>query len=137
MKKNITFIINLNLIIFLSCNNNFEPFKFNSYPPEIIKDDKYFIIQIPAEIDKKENKNPFSVILQRYGFSGNGASIEQIIKYNIKYNKVNYNSEGGSFRAEFKNKQDLDEYYLLIKPVLDEGMLHKWTFNARHILIKE
>jgi hypothetical protein len=125
------------LTVLLSCKSNFEPVSFNTYPPAILIDDKNFTIQIPAEAGRKNNKDPFAVILQKYGFSGNGQSIEQVVKHNIRYKKVKYNSEGDCFRAEFADKPDMDEFILLIQPMLQEEELHKWTFNARHILIKE
>ena len=139
MKGKLLFIIfYFFTITFSGCNESkFNPITFNTYSPTIIKDDKHLFIQIPVEIDKKNNKNPFSIILQKYGFSGNGPSIEQIIKFNISFKNAIYNSEGDCFRVEFKSLNELNEYFSLLKPIQDEEILHKWTFNAKNIILKE
>ncbi len=132
--------ITIGVFIVLSCGTKeFHSGGFNSYPPRIVVIDRPDVreIQIPVEIEKKNGKVSFIEIFRYYGFSGNGPSIEQVVRYNIRNLKAEYDSEGDCFRVMFSGKEDLDRYHDLLKTVLTEYGLHRWVYNARGITFKE
>lgn len=130
----------MTLVLQFSCaNRDYRSEGFNSYPPRIVVMDSpgAHEIQIPVEIELKNGKQSFIEIFRYYGFSGNGPSIEQVIRYNLRYENAEYDSEGDCFRVVFSSKDDLDRYHLLLKPVTNEDGLHRWVYNARKIFFKE
>ena len=107
------------------------------YPPQIYSDETYFSISIPVEIDLKDGKHSFVKIFNAYGFSGNGPSIEQVIKANIDFSPVEFDSEGDAF---FMYAADREQYLIVlneIRCIEKVSCLKKWVKKARWKLIKE
>lgn len=107
------------------------------YAPTIYSEPRYFSISIPVEIEKKGDKISFIELFNVYGFSGNGPSIEQVVKANINSEKLEYDSEGDTFVVY---APDHDSYILLLKEleaVKQIELLNGWLRKAAWVPIKE
>lgn len=128
------------LFLLVSCvNKDYRQERFNTYPPRIISNDHdgIFTLQIPVETESKNGKPSFIEIFKYYGFSGNGPSIEQVIRYNLGSGNAEFDSEGDCFRVLFSSKGDMMRYYARLINIINEDDLHRWVYNARRIVFKE
>jgi hypothetical protein len=117
----------------VSANPDLESY----YPPVVDTDDEYYAISILVEIDEKNGKQAFVKLFEKYGFSGNGPSIEQVIRKNTSFQDVEYNSEGDAFLMYARDKVHQTEIVNELKCIEDIKCLNKWLKNASWILIKE
>jgi hypothetical protein len=107
------------------------------YPPEIDIDDEYYSISILVEIDEKNGKKAFVKLFEKYGFSGNGPSIEQVIRKNTSFQDVEFNSEGDAFLMYARDKAHQAQIVNELKCIQDIQCLDKWLKKASWILLKE
>lgn len=107
------------------------------YAPHINLIPEYHTVSIPVEIAMKAGKQPFSKLFNIYGFSGNGPSIEQVVRANISVKNVAYDSEGDAFYVKAPDM----ETYLQVADELSSlhrlETLQSWLKNAAWILLKE
>lgn len=124
----------IGLVVFREFNRP-DPGQF--YPPKVRALPEYFSVSVIVEVDEKDGKKAFVKLFEKYGFSGNGPSIEQVIRKNIKLRNIEFDSEGGMFAAYTTDNAQYVEMVNAIKCIEDIKCLDKWLNNARWTLIKE
>lgn len=107
------------------------------YPPIIYSDETYFSITIPVEIDLKDGKRSFTELFNAYGFSGNGPSIEQVVRANTHFASVQFDSEGDAFVMYTSNEEQYLSILNELRCMEEIACLKKWVKTARWVLIKE
>lgn len=107
------------------------------YAPVVYGQAEYLSISIPVEVDDKDGKKAFVKLFEKYGFSGNGPSIEQVVRTNNSFDNVEYGSEGDSFFMYVKDKADFDEILSKMKCIENTECLNRWLNKSRVALIKE
>lgn len=58
-----------------------DPSEF--YAPKLYADETSLTISIPVEIAGRDGKKSFVKLFELHGFSGNGPSIEQVVRRNV------------------------------------------------------
>ena len=94
-------------------------------------------INIPVEIDVKDGKESFISMFEQYGFSGNGPSIEQVVRKNVQLEGAFYDSEGDNFFVYFDDHADFQNGLNELRCIEDIHCLSAWLGKASSILIKE
>jgi len=107
------------------------------YPPTLYHDSQYHSISIAVEIDKKRNKVSFVDLFNIYGFSGNGPSMEQVVKANLGTRNVEYDSEGDAFIVYAPNQETYVQVLKELEAVTRIESLNAWLRKAAWIPIKE
>ena len=107
------------------------------YAPKIVAHDKLLTISIPVEVKERDGKKSFVKLFALYGFSGNGPSIEQVVRRNLSDVTADFNSEGDAFVMRVSNKTDYVSALQKLKCVEDVACLTTWLENSRSVLIKE
>ena len=107
------------------------------YPPKVDTLPEYFSVSVSAEVDEKGGKKAFVNLFERYGFSGNGPSIEQVIRKNVKLKGVEYDSEGDMFSAYTTSKGQFEELVKSVKCIEEIKCLDDWLNKAKWALLKE
>jgi hypothetical protein len=107
------------------------------YPPTLFLQSQHCSISIHVEIDKKGNKESFVKLFNIYGFSGNGPSIEQVVKANIKTKKLVYDSEGDTFLIHAPDQETYLRVLKELEAITRIELLNVWLRNTAWILIKE
>ena len=123
------------VIVLKKLSKNPDLSQFNT--PEILSDDEYYSISIPVEIDDKNGKKAFVQLFEQYGFSGNGPSIEQIVRKNTKFSGVEFDSEGDCFLMYAQSREHQAEILNELKRIQNIDCLNSWLRKASWILIKE
>lgn len=118
-----------------------RPFSFpdpnDYYAPTVLSFPEYLTITIGAEIEEKNGKKAFTSLLNKYGFSGNGPSIEQVIARNTDIDNVQFDSEAGAFFMRASNEMNYEKALKSLKCIEDVECLDRWLKNSRWILFKE
>jgi len=121
-----------------SCDAGVNADELNGfYPPTVHSNKQYFSISIPVEIAEKDVKQSFIHLFERYGFSGNGPSIEQVVMTYIGENAGQYDSEGDAFYIYTTDQISHANLLNKIKCIEKLECLNKWLQNANSIIIKE
>ena len=107
------------------------------YAPKMYSEPKYFSISIPVEIEKKGDKISFVELFHVYGFSGNGPSIEQVVKANIKTKQLEYDSEGDTFVVYALDQESYIQLLNELEAVKRIESLNGWLRKAAWMPIKE
>lgn len=107
------------------------------YAPVVYSDVEHLSISVPVEIAEKEGKKAFVRLFEKYGFSGNGPAIEQVIRMNNSFDNVEYDSEGDSFFMYVNNKADFENVLAKVKCIENTECLNSWLNKSRLVLIKE
>lgn len=129
-------IVALSIVVSIK-NVSANPDVDSYYPPKIEIDEEYFGISIIVEIDEKNGKKPFVELFEKYGFSGNGPSIEQVIRKNTSFKGVEFNSEGDAFLMYAQDQAHQANIVSELKCIEDIHCLNKWLKKASWILVKE
>jgi hypothetical protein len=107
------------------------------YPPTVQAIPQYLSVTIPVEIGKKGDRQSFVELFKVYGFSGNGPSIEQVVKANTKVAGITYDSEGDAFVALASDKESYGHFLKEIDAVAHVESLNAWLRRAAWTPIKE
>ncbi|GAB1263578.1 hypothetical protein [Aurantivibrio infirmus] len=122
----------------VSCGGNDVTVDLDKYyAPTVYSSLEYFSISIPVEIAEKNGKLSFVKLFEKYGFSGNGQAIEQVVRKNIGGNVGEYDSEADAFYINAKDSSEYTELLTKIKCIEEIACLNKWLQNATSIIIKE
>jgi hypothetical protein len=92
---------------------------------------------IPVEVEKKGDRASFVELFNVYGFSGNGPSIEQVVKANIQARNLRYDSEGDAFFVHVPDQETYLQVLKELEAVTRIESLNVWLRNAVWIPIKE
>lgn len=125
--------------IFLSaCRDETQNVNPNDYyAPKLLSDEKTLAFVVPVEIEQRNKKKSFVKLFEIYGFSGNGPSIEQVVRYNAPNLKGSFDSEGDAFVLIASNKPDYESTLLQLKCLEDMKCLIDWLMQAKSIVLKE
>ena len=107
------------------------------YASKLLSDERLLTLVVPVEIDKRAGKKSPVKLFELYGFSGNGPSIEQVVKHNAPHLAGKFDSEGDAFVLTLSNRSDFDAARATLKCVEDVKCLSSWLASARFILLKE
>ena len=107
------------------------------YAPKLLSDEVLLTLVIPVEIDERNGKKSPVKLYELYGFSGNGPSIEQVVKHNAPRIAGKFDSEGDAFVLTVPNKSDFDAARATLRCVEEVKCLASWLASARSILVKE
>ncbi len=107
------------------------------YTPTLHSESQYLSISIPVEIEKKGNQVSFVELFNVYGFSGNGPSMEQVVKANIKAKNLEYDSEGDAFLVYAPDQETYLHAMKDLEAVTRIESLNIWLRKAAWIPIKE
>lgn len=109
----------------------------NFYAPKLIADENLLILTVPVEIAERDGQKSFVKLFELYGFSGNGPSIEQVIKHNVPQIAGRFDSEGDAFSLTVSNKPDFEAMRTKLKCIEQVPCLATWLAEAKSILFKE
>jgi hypothetical protein len=107
------------------------------YAPKLLLDEKLLTFVIPVEIDERAGKKSFVKLFELYGFSGNGPSIEQVVKHNMPRIAGKFDSEGDAFVLTVLSRSDFEATRTELKCVEEVKCLASWLAGAKSILHKE
>jgi len=109
----------------------------NFYAPKLLSDERLLTLVVSVEIDSRDGKKSPAKLFEFYGFSGNGPSIEQVVKHNAPHLTGKFDSEGDAFVLTLSNRPDFDAARATLRCVEDVKCLASWLASARSILLKE
>ena len=136
MKAQILFVsFALSLTACGAKTSNINPTDF--YAPKVYSHQATLTISVPVEVGEKNGKKSFVNLFEAYGFSGNGPSIEQVIKRNIPELNGTFDSEGDAFVVRVSTPEQLKEALLKLRCVEDVKCLATWLKHAESIIGKE
>ena len=125
------------VVLLASCRQDVGQAELKKYyPPTIYSDTQYLSISIPVEISEKGGRPSFVHLFEKYGFSGNGPAIEQVVRANLTASGE-YDSEGDAFYVRAKKRGEYDYILTELRCIEDIECLNKWLDNASTILFKE
>lgn len=139
MKLIIFTVSSILLMLFITSCNKEKPTPNISqyYTPKVLAMKEFLSIQIPVEIGEKNGKKSFVDLFELYGFSGNGPSIEQVVKKNINLKNVQFDSEGDVCIILVKKDNDFDNILQEVKCIEDINCLVKWLNKSFNMIYKE
>lgn len=121
-----------------ACSGNTASINTNEfYAPKIYADEATLTISIPVEVGDKNGKKSFVKLFELYGFSGNGPSIEQVIKRNMAELTGTFDSEGDAFVVRVASTEKLKAALQKLKCVEDVKCLATWLKQSESISGKE
>jgi hypothetical protein len=107
------------------------------YAPKLLLDEERMTFVVPVEIDARDGKKSFVKLFELYGFSGNGPSIEQVIRHNVPGIGGSFDSEGDAFVLLASNKADFEDARAKLKCIENVECLSSWLARAQSLLFKE
>ncbi len=107
------------------------------YAPKLYADENSLIISIPVEIAERDGKKSFVKLFELHGFSGNGPSIEQVVRRNVGDDIGTFDSEGDAFVVRLANAAEFGVVRGKLKCVEEVTCLAGWLKNSDSILFKE
>lgn len=125
------------LLSLAACSSNTSVVPSDFYAPTLYTDQATLTISIPVEIDDKNGKKSFVRLFEAYGFSGNGPSIEQVVKRNVAELPGTFDSEGDAFVLRVASQPSFDEAVSKLKCVEDVACLAGWLKQSSSIIVKE
>ena len=136
MKIYITILVLL--IPFLESCSKMEELAFDFYCPNpyYFSSNSMHSISIPVKVEVINGVRSFVEVMKLYGFSGNGPSIEQVIRKNITL-PAEYDSEGEACVIYFKSRSQMSEFSNTLVNISNQSIFHSWVYNSRGVLIKE
>jgi hypothetical protein len=121
-----------------SCSANTSSINPNDfYAPKVYSDQATLTISIPVEVGEKNGKKSFVKLFELYGFSGNGPSIEQVVKRNMTELSGTFDSEGDAFVVRVATSEQLKQALQKMKCVEDVKCLATWLKKSESICSKE
>ncbi|MBL0731207.1 hypothetical protein [Piscinibacter sp. HJYY11] len=124
-------------LLFGGCNAAVSANPDDYYAPKLLSDEKLLTFVIPVEIDERAGKKSFVKLFELYGFSGNGPSIEQVVKHNVPRIAGRFDSEGDAFVLIVSSRSDFEATRTKLRCVEDVKCLSNWLAGAKSILLKE
>ena len=115
--------------------SNINPTDF--YAPKVYSDQATLTISVPVEIGEKDGRKSFVNLFEAYGFSGNGPSIEQVVKRNMPNLNGAFDSEGDAFVVRVSTPEQLKEALQKLTCIEDVKCLTTWLKQAESIIGKE
>jgi hypothetical protein len=107
------------------------------YAPKLLVNEERMTFVVPVEIDAREGKKSFVKLFELYGFSGNGPSIEQVIRHNVPSLAGSFDSEGDAFVLLASSRAEFDASRAKLNCIEKVECLSTWLAKAQTILIKE
>ena len=107
------------------------------YAPTIHSDELRLTLVVSVEIAERNSKRAFVKLFELYGFSGNGPSIEQVVRHNAPSLIATFDSEGDAFVLKASSKPHFEAALQKLKCLEDVNCLNTWLKNASSILMKE
>lgn len=107
------------------------------YAPKLYADQTSLTISIPVVIAERDGKKSFVKLFELHGFSGNGPSMEQIVRRNLGDNIGMFDSEGDAFVVRLANAAEFGAVLGKLKCVEEVTCLAGWLKNSESILFKE
>ncbi len=123
------------LLAACSASVNANPDDF--YAPKLLSDPAQRSIVIAVEVGDRGGKKSFVKLFELYGFSGNGPSIEQVIKRNAPDMVGSFDSEGAAFVFVASSPSGFESARAKLKCVEEMKCLASWLDAAKSIPFKE
>jgi hypothetical protein len=107
------------------------------YSPTVRTQEASRTLMVDVAIERRDGKQSFVRLFELYGFSGNGPSIEQVIRRNVGAIQGRYESEGDMFAFTAETGQDFIEMSKQLECLREIPCLQSWLENSRSVIMKE
>jgi hypothetical protein len=132
-----TLATSLALLLLSACGASVNANPRDFYEPKLFADEEHLILVVPVEIEARGGKKSFVRLFELYGFSGNGPSIEQVVKHNAPGIAGEFDSEGDAFVLRVASKAEFEAARVQLKCLEQVECLSSWLAEAKTILLKE
>jgi hypothetical protein len=130
-------LVTATILLLSSCGRGSDIDPTQYYAPKLLVQDDRLVIAIPVEVGEQDGKLSFVKLFEHYGFSGNGPSIEQVVRHNVLSTGAEFDSEGDAFLVRFSNKAEYMATLEKLRCMEDVHCLSTWLRSASSIFIKE